>query len=232
MDLAHSAIHRSMARAALLAAAAAILGSAGVAAWLREGLPFAGADIARRVAYLSQHQRAWTWGWLLAAFGAVLVVNLYRAMATHWQNKAGTACRLAMILATAGLAVDLSGIAIWILVAPGLGAEDLGLVERIAGAMSLFAAKILYAGAGGLLTLAGWREMGKPLTALATGVWLAGFWVAAATGCRCASAQIWSLMTLVMLFVLWSALFGLRLLGIGPGKHRQESPQFTSDPRD
>jgi hypothetical protein len=232
MDASHSSVHKSIARAALLAAAAAILGVAGVAAWLREGLPFDSADVVQRVAYLSQHRRGWTWGWFLAALGAVLVVNLYRAMAAHWQNKAGAACRLAMILATAGLGVDLSGIALWILVAPGLGAEDLGLVERIASALSLFAAKILYAAAGGLLTLAGWREMGKPITALAVCVWLSGFWVAAATACRCASAQLWSLGTLVTLFALWSTLFGLRLLGVGPGKHREESPRFTSDPRD
>ena len=232
MEASHSADPKSIARAAILAAAAGVLGLAAVAAWLRGGLPFGGADIARRAAYLSHHRQCWTWGWLIAAIGAILVVNLYRAMAAQWQDRAGPACRLATALAVTGLGVDLSGIALWIVVAPHLAPEDLGLVERIAGALSLFAAKLLYAAAGSLLTLAGRREMGKPLTALAAAVWLGGLCVAAATWLGSGPAQFWSLGALATLFIVWSTLLGLRFFGIGWVPSRAGDSGFTPDPRD
>ena len=226
-----SSTRKDVGIAALAAAAAGVLGIAAVWLWLKSGLPFEG-DVSQRASYLVRHHKCWTWGWLVAAFGAVMVVNLYRALAGRWQNRGEASCRLAMILATAGLGVDLSGIALWVLVAPGLETGDLALVEKTAGALSLFVAKILYAAAGGLLTLAGWREMGKPLAALSLGVWLSGFWVAGATLCACGSAQFWSLGALVTLFIIWSTLLGLRFLGFIPAGRVDSATGFAPDPRD
>jgi hypothetical protein len=218
-----------IARAAFAAAAAGVLGLAAVQLWLRPGLPFDGAELSDRASYLVRHQKCWTWGWLLAGLGAVLVVNLYRVLAARWRSSCEGFCRLAILLATAGLGVDLAGIALWTIVAPGQDAAGLGLVEKMAGAFSLFVAKILYAAAGVLLTLAGWKELSRGLIALGFGVWLSGFWVAGATLCGCGSAQFWSLGALVVLFITWSILLGLRFLGMPQGP---ESSSFVPDPRD
>ncbi len=220
---------RGIARAAFAAAAAGVVGLAAVQLWLRPGLPFDGAELSDRASYLVRHHKCWTWGWLLAGLGAVLVVNLYRVLAARWRSTCEAFCRLAILLATAGLAVDLAGIALWMIVAPGQDAAGLGLVEKMAGAFSLFIAKILYSTAGVLLTLAGWRELSRGLIALGFGVWLSGFWVAGATLCGCGWAQFWSLGTLVVLFIAWSTLLGLRFLGM---PRSPESSSFTPDPRD
>jgi len=220
---------KAIARAAFAAAAAGVLGLAAVQLWLRPGLPFGGSELTDRASYLLRHHKCWTWGWLLAGTGALLVVNLYRVLAARWRNSCEGFCRLAILLATAGLAVDLAGIALWMIVAPGQDAAGLGLVEKMAGAFSLFVAKILYSIAGVLLTLAGWKELSRGLIALGFGVWISGLWVAGATLCGCGSAQFWSLGALVILFIAWSTLLGLRFLGMPRGP---ESSSFTPDPRD
>ncbi|MCI0410928.1 MAG: hypothetical protein L0191_20595 [Acidobacteria bacterium] len=223
---------KAIARAAFAAAAAGVVGLAAVQLWLRPGLPFDGGELSDRVSYLARHQTCWTWGWLLAGLGAALVVNLYRVLAARFRSSCEGSCRLAMLLATAGLGVDLSGIALWLVVAPGQDAAGLGLVEKMAGALSLFAAKILYSAAGVLLTLAGWRELSRGLIALGFGVWLSGFWVAGATLCGCGSAQFWSLGALVVLFIAWSTLLGLHFLGIRPGSGASKDTASVLDPRD
>jgi hypothetical protein len=221
---------RAIARAAFAAAILGALGLAAVAAWLRRGLPFEGADLSERTAYLLKHSRCWTWGWLLCALGALSVVNLYRALAGRWRSACEEKCRFAMTLAAAGLAADLSGVAIWMIAAPGLDAEKLALVDKLALALSLFVAKILYSLAGVLLTWAGWRELPRGLALLALAVWLAGLTVAGKTACGCGSGLLWPLATLVILFIAWSFLLGLHYLRVSTGTGEQAS--FTPDPRD
>jgi hypothetical protein len=128
--------------------------------------------------------------------------------------------------------VDLAGIALWMIVAPGQDAAGLGLVEKMAGAFSLFVAKILYSIAGVLLTLAGWKELSRGLIALGFGVWISGLWVAGATLCGCGSAQFWSLGALVILFIAWSTLLGLHFLGVRPGTDFPGDQKSILDPRD
>jgi len=223
---------KGIARAAFAAAAAGVVGLAAVQLWLRPGLPFDGGKLSDRASYLARHQTCWTWGWLLAGLGAALVVNFYRVLAARWRSACEGSCRLAMLLATAGLGVDLSGIALWLVVAPGQDAAGLGLVEKMAGAFSLFAAKILYSTAGVLLTLAGWRELSRGLIALGFGVWISGLWVAGATLCGSGPGQFWSLGALVILFIAWSTLLGLHFLGIRPGTDFPGDPNSILDPRD
>ena len=232
MDLAGDPTEENGAKAAFAAAAAGVLGLAAVGVWLRGGLPFEGVDLSLRASYILRHKYCWTAGWLLAGVGAVLVVNLFFVLASRWQTRGRGKCRLAMILATAGLGADLSGLGLWIVVAPGLDAAGLGLVERIAGALSLFVAKILYSSAGVFLVLSGRKELSPSLLWLSFGVWLSGFWVAAATLCECRPAQLWGLGTLVILFVVWSALLGFHFLGIPRSAKATAGPSFTPDPRD
>jgi len=221
-----------VARAAFAAAAAGVVGLAAVQMWLRPGLPFDGVEPSQRAEYLLQHHKCWTWGWLVAAIGAAFVVNLYRTLAERWRGSHAGTCGLVMLLATTGFAVDLTGIALWLIVAPGQDAAGLGLVEKMAGAFSLFVAKVLYSTAGVLLTLAGWRDLSRSLIGLGFAVWLAGFWVAGATLCGCGSAQFWSLGTLVILFIVWSTLLGLHFLGVRPGTGYSDNPSSILDPRD
>jgi len=221
---------RRIAVAAFAAAGAGVVGLAGVQLCLRPGLPFDGVDLAQRAQYLERHGRCWSWGWMLAGIGALLVVNLYRVLAARWEGTCAGKCRMAMILATAGMGADFAGIALWMLVAPGLDAAGLSLVEKMAAALSLFAAKILYASAGVLLTLAGRREFPRPLFILSFGVWLAGLAVAIATARAAGSAQIWSLAALVVLFIAWSSLLGFHFLGLEAG--RAGVAVFHPDPRD
>jgi hypothetical protein len=221
---------KAIARAAFAAAIMGTLGLAAVAAWLRRGLPFEGADLSERAAYLLKHSRCWTWGWLVCTLGALSVVNLYRALAGRWRSACEERCRLAMVLASAGLAADLSGIAIWMIAAPGIEPENLALVDKLALALSLFVAKILYSLAGLLLVWAGWRELPRGLGLLSLAVWLAGFTVAGKTACDAGSHLLWPLAALVVLFVTWSALLGFHCLRAVAGGGGGAS--FSPDPRD
>jgi len=208
-----------------------LMGLLAVGAWLRPGLPFEGGDLSERASYLLRHSRCWTGGWLLCGFGALLVVNLYRVLAARWSGASEGKCGLAIILATAGLAADLSGVALWMIAAPGLGADQLKLVDKMALALSLFVAKILYSLAGMLLTFAGWRELPRGLGVLAFAVWLSGFYVAGKTACGCGPGLFWGLAVLAILFIAWSAALGVHYLRISPGRMGGEA-SFTPDPRD
>ena len=219
----------SIATGAFASAGAGLLGLIGVWLWLLRGLPLGGRDAAERAAHVLRHHRCWTWGWLLAGIGAILVVNLYRILAARWEAGGGW-CRFAMLLATAGLAVDLAGISLWIVAAPGQQGDSFLLVERMASALSLFAAKILYAGAGVLLTIAGRRELSRSLSGLAWLVWISGFAVAYFTLCHCERQQFYSLAVLAVSFIAWSALLGFHFLG--PHTGADPSRPFAPDPRD
>lgn len=219
----------SVATGALAAAAAGLAGAIGVVMWLMPGLPLGGKELVDRSAYVVKHHKCWTWGWLLAGIGAILVVNLYRILAARWEAGGGW-CRFAMLLATAGLAVDLAGISLWIVAAPGQQGDSFLLVERIASALSLFAAKILYAGAGVILTIAGRRELSGWLFGLAWLVWLSGFAVACFTLCSGARQQFASLAVLAVTFIAWSALLGFHFLS--PRTGADPSRPFAPDPRD
>jgi hypothetical protein len=221
---------RSVAAGAFAAAGTALLGAIGVVVWLLPGLPLGGKELVDRAAYVVKHHKCWTWGWLLAALGAVLVVNLYRLLAERWVLEGGGPCRFALCLATTGLAVDLAGIAIWIVAAPGPDGS-FAIAERIASALSLFAAKILYAAAGLLLTWTGRRELPGLLSGLALVVWLSGFAVAYFTLCSCERQQLYSLGLLAVSFIVWATLLGLHFRD--PRLERDPSGRsYAPDPRD
>jgi hypothetical protein len=220
---------RSVAAGAFVASGAALLGAIAVVLWLLRGLPLGGGNAAERAEYVVRHHRCWSWGWLLAGLGAILVVNLYRILAARWEAGGGW-CRFAMLLATAGLAVDLAGISLWIVVSPGQQGDSFLLVERLASALSLFAAKILYAGAGVMLTIAGRRELPGWLAGLAWVVWLSGLAVATFTLCACERQQFYSLGILAVSFIAWAALLGFHFLGQRAAA--DSSRPFAPDPRD
>lgn len=214
---------------AFASAAAGLAGAIAVKLWLMPGLPLGDNDLLKRASYVVRHHKCWTWGWLLAALGAILVVNLYRLLAERWILEGGGACRFALCLGTAGLAVDLAGIAIWVVVAPEPGDGNFVTVERIASALSLFAAKILYAAAGLLLTWAGRHELPRWLSGLALVVWLSGLAVAYFTLCACDRQQSYSLALLALTYITWATLIGFHFR-----KPVREWPprSYHPDPRD
>ncbi|HEU5179536.1 MAG TPA: hypothetical protein VFW45_01990 [Candidatus Polarisedimenticolia bacterium] len=220
---------RSVAVGAFASAISGLAGAIAVKVWLVPGLPLGGNDVLKRASYVVRHHKCWTWGWLLAALGAILVVNLYRLLAERWILEGGSACRFALCLGTAGLAIDLAGIAIWIVVAPGPGEGGFEIAEHIASALSLFAAKILYAAAGLMLTWAGRRELPGLLSGLALIVWLCGFAVASFTLCACDRPQFYSLALLALTYIAWATLIGFHFR-----KPVREWPprSYHPDPRD
>ena len=221
----------SVAAGAFASAAAGLAGAIGVVMWLMPGLPLGGKEVLWRAGYVVRHHKCWTWGWLLAALGAILVVNLYRLLASRWEAAGGGLCRFALLLATAGLAVDLSGIAIWLVVAPGPERSSFPMAEALASALSLFAAKILYAAAGLLLTWAGRRELPGWLSGLALVVWISGFAVAYFTFCNCERQQLYSLGLLAVTYIAWATLLGFHFRGLSSTPD-PSGRSYSPDPRD
>ena len=119
---------KGIARAAFAAAVVGVLGLIGVQLWLRPGLPFDGVELSQRASYLERHHKCWTWGWLLAGAGALLVVNLYRVLATRWRSSCEGYCRM-VCCSRPQASSDLAGIASDDRGA-GAGRRRLGLAER------------------------------------------------------------------------------------------------------
>ena len=215
-----------------LAAGASLVAGAGVMLFLRPGIPFVGLDLPGRMKYLADHQRGWTAGWLLAGLAALALVNLYGVLAWRWRTRSSQLCRLALILSAAGLAADLSGMAIWGLVAPGLEGAAFEVVEKTAVALIFFLSKILYTLSGVFLTIAGAREWPGWLVGLSAPVWISGALLGAATLGQRALAQTWALYSLVAFFILWSLLVGRWFLRQVLPPPDPAGSRFVPDPRD
>src|SRR2546426_53093 len=91
---------------AYLAAFANILAAALLLFVLRRGLPPRG--LLARAAFISSHEAGWRLGWFSWNVAAVTLLGLFLALASRWKNEAPVLCGLAIVLATAGLAADLS----------------------------------------------------------------------------------------------------------------------------
>lgn len=198
-------------RAAIAAYSAAALNLAAALAllfWLRPGLPVEGSSAAERSFYLESHRGAWWAGWLLWHAAAIALLALYVALADLWRSAAPLLCGLAPLLAAAGLAADLSAEALYMGLAPGLAASSLALLETTAGVLTGYLGNGLYSLTGMLLTIAGARELPRPLVVVGAFVWAAGFALSAATLLHSPRAQCWSTAVLMPLFVVWSALVG------------------------
>lgn len=217
---------------ALLAAGTGAIAGAGVILRLRPGIPFLGLDSAGRMKYLVDHQRGWTGGWILVGTAALALVNFYLALAWRWRDRSPQLCRLAGILSGAGLAADLAGISLWMLVAPGRDGAEFDLTERIAVALIFFLAKILYALSGILITSAGAHEWPRWLVGLSIPVWISGAALAAATLRGGASAQASALYSLAGFYILWSSLVGGWFLRRVVPPPEPAAPGFVPDPRD
>jgi hypothetical protein len=133
----------------LLALAFALLG-------MRPGM--AGVDLAQRQAYLAAAPPGWTLGWCTWLLGALSQVAFYAELVRHLPER-GPLPWLAVTIAAAGAAVDITCDTVWITVVPQLAgqgeqAKYLFLAfERMALAVGLVVPNGFYVSAVLLLTL-------------------------------------------------------------------------------
>jgi hypothetical protein len=112
---------------------------------LRPGTPIV--PLAERVAYLAERPLGWTLGWAAWMLCALALVA-FLAVLAHVVPEASTVLRTAVMLASAGAAVDLVCDTLYITVLPGLATEGptplFLTVERALGAGGVVVANGLY----------------------------------------------------------------------------------------
>jgi hypothetical protein len=196
---------RTARKVSLGAALANLLASALMLFVLRRGLPPESLDT--RSEFVSSHETLWRLGWLSWNVAAVTLIGLLLVLASRLKHEAPFLCALAIVVATAGLAADLSAEALLI----GLSKQSPGTFESIqteALLLTGFVANGLYTLAGILLTVAGRRLLPRALLVLAALVWTAGLWLAAATLVDSSTGEIASTGVLMPSFVIWAVLLG------------------------
>jgi hypothetical protein len=192
-------------RLAYLAAFANVLAAASLLFVLRRGLP--PENLRARAAFVSSHEAVWRLGWLSWNVAAVTLLGLFLALASRWRNHAPAFCGLAIVVATAGLASDLSAEALLAGFTRSTPA-NLALVQTEALLLTGYVGNGLYTAAGILLTIAGRRELPAGMLALAALVWVAGSWLSAATLVGSSTGEALSTGLLMTSFVAWATLVG------------------------
>lgn len=190
---------------AYLAAFANVLAAALLLLVLRRGLP--PENVRARAAFVISHEAVWRLGWLSWNVAAVMLLGLFLALASRWRTRAPVLCALAIVVATAGLAADLSAEALlagFTRSTPG----NLAVVQTEALLLTGYVGNGLYTVAGILLTIAGRREWPAGVLALTAVVWAAGSWLSAATLLGSSTGEALSTGLLMTSFVAWAALVG------------------------
>ncbi|HLH22267.1 MAG TPA: hypothetical protein VK066_07075 [Chloroflexota bacterium] len=196
------------ARAAFAAAGVHVLAAGAMLVALEPGLPVAGSALAARMAHVSERTAVWWLGWLVWHAADFALLAFYVALAARWGRWAPIRCRLALLLAGAGLADDLGAQVVYMAVAPRLGPEAFVVAEAVAGVLTGYVANGLYTVAGLLLVWAGARELPCYLVALSLPVWAAGFGLSAASLVGSPDGQFWSVAVLMPAFIGWTLLMG------------------------
>jgi hypothetical protein len=208
-----AAMARTAARAAYAAAVCNALAPLAMLALLRPGLPVPGSTPEQRLAYVVEHRVLWSLGWLAWHAAALTLLAFYLALALRWRRDAPLRCGLALLCATAGLAVDLGAQAVAMVVMPELGADGFEAVEAAVGVLTGFLGNALYTLAGALLVWAGLRELPRGLVLLSLPVWTAGSALAAASLAQSGAGQVAGVAALFPLLVLWCLGVGRWLTG-------------------
>jgi hypothetical protein len=192
-------------RIAFLAALANLLAGALTLFVLRQGLP--PRSLADRAAFISSHAILWRLGWLGWSVAAVTLLGLFLALAGRWRTEAPVLCGLGIVVATAGLAADLSAEALL----AGFTRStlpNLSLVQSEAFLLTGYVGNGLYTVAGILLTVAGRKELPTHVLAMGGLVWAAGLWLSVATLAGSTTGQTVSTGIVIASFVVWAGLLG------------------------
>jgi hypothetical protein len=123
------------------------------------------------------------------------------------EERGSVFCGLAIVVATAGLAADLSAEALlagFTRSTPG----NFAVVQAEALLLTGYVGNGLYTVAGILLTIAGRRELPVGVLALGAFVWGAGLWLSAATLLGSSTGEALSTGLLLTSFVVWATLLG------------------------
>ncbi len=135
------------------------------------------------------------------------LLGLFLVLAGRWNSGAPVLCGLAIVVAKAGLAADLSAEALLAGFTRSTPANLL-LVQSEALPLTGYVGNGLYTVAGILLTTAGRKELPGRLLALASLVWAAGLWLSAATLLGSFTGEALSTGIVVASFVVWATLLG------------------------
>lgn len=165
----NSSMHRDS-TIAWLAAASHVVASAVMLFLLRPGLP--GFPDDERLAYMATHRMAWLGGWFVWHITAILLIAFYAVLALRLR---GVLSIVAVAVATAGLAIDMTCEAKYMGVLPGLTGDAFTALDRELEVLIGYAANGLYTVGFSLLVIAGWRVLPKTALALAGPVAASGF---------------------------------------------------------
>jgi hypothetical protein len=196
---------RSAQKLAFLAAFANILAGALTLFVLRHGLP--PRSLADRAAFISSHEVLWRLGWLGWSAAAVTLLGLYLALASRLRHGAPVLCGLAIVVATAGLAADLSAEAL-LAGFTRTTLPNLSLVQSEAFLLTGYVGNGLYTTAGILLTIAGRTELPARVISLGGLVWAAGVLLSVATLVGSTTGEAVSTGIVIASFVVWAGLLG------------------------
>jgi hypothetical protein len=154
-----------------------IVGLIMILAGMRQGTPLL--PLEDRMAYLSTYPLGWSIGWVTWMICAIALIAFCSTLASYIPERADMA-RLAVILASAGAAVDLLCDALLITVLPMIASwgRDFGPLflafERTTGAGGMIVANGLYSISILILTLCLIHRSGRVVIGLGLGVFLSG----------------------------------------------------------
>ncbi|HEU4521323.1 MAG TPA: hypothetical protein VFT12_04920 [Thermoanaerobaculia bacterium] len=179
-----------------------IVGGLGTLFFLR-GASEAVSDLSMRVRWLDAHPWQWRTGWLFWMAAALALAGFY----AWWgaRTRAGDSV-VAIAIASLGLAADFAGESIFIGFVPAPGSP----LHRTASLLTGGLGNALYTVAGVYLTLIT-PGMSRLLRGWAWLVWISGFALTAATVMDLPSGVVVSSAALMLLFIPWVAVAGVRL---------------------
>jgi len=174
--------------------------------FIRSGVPAGQGDLDERLSYVAGNGSVWRASWFVWNLAAIALIALYVVLALRWRERAPVLCRVAVVLAAAGLAADVGAETLLMVVSPGAERATFELVESIAFALTGYLGNGLYTVAGILLTIAGRAVLPRPVLVVAWIAWIAGLALSAATLVGSESGQFASTAVLMPVFVLWTFL--------------------------
>lgn len=196
------------ARIAYLAALLHIAAGLAMLFVLRSGLPVPGSTVAERWRWVTAHAWLWCGGWLVWHVAALSLLAFYLVLARRWSGRAPLRCGLALITAGAGLAVDLAGQSLSMVLSPTLPLSGFSVAERAAAALTGVTANGLYTAAAALLLWAGYGELPLVVRWLGGCVVVAGTALSVATLAQSGLGQTVAAGSLLPAVVLWCAATG------------------------
>jgi hypothetical protein len=175
---------------------------------LRMGLPGGSDTATERLVFIQGHVWQWRVGWLTWNLAALSLVALYAALGLIAGMNGNLLVRLAMVVAAAGLAGDLTAEALIMGLEPSLSPSAFAVAERATLLLTGYLGNGLYSLAGAMLTWCLRRALPRWLVAVAIALWAAGFGLSVMTLIDSTTGEVVTTGMVMVLFVGWAALVG------------------------